>query len=80
MPVNNLVLRTSTLLEVVLELHASFAPGSGDGGDRGDPDPHRTPISNCFTPLKPDGNYMHKLLLQSVTLCFLFMGFVCFSA
>jgi hypothetical protein len=34
---------------------------------------------NIFNPLKPSGDYMNHLLLQSVMLHFVFTGFVWFS-
>jgi hypothetical protein len=32
----------------------------------------------CFNPLKPSGNYVYHLFYQTVTLHFVFMGFVWF--
>jgi hypothetical protein len=36
----------------------------------------RTPWSELFNPLKPSNNNMYHLLQQSVTLHYVFMGFV----
>jgi hypothetical protein len=37
-------------------------------------------VAYVLNPLKPKGNYMYRLLYQSMTLHFVYVDFVCFSA